>query len=228
MSDRSTPVLVRNTTTADFPAIVELTRSVYPTSPPWGVQQLESHLRVFPEGQIVASDPATGRIVGMAASLVVLWDDYDVTDNWRDFTDHGMFTNHDPEFGHTLYGAEIMVDPANQGRGIGSALYARRRELVKELGLWRIRAGARLRGYSLHADQLTPQEYVRQVARGVLRDPTLSFQLRHGFRVLQVVADYLRHDPESLGYAAVIEWLNPTAPPALDADCTNARYLETE
>jgi hypothetical protein len=30
--------------------------------------------------------------------------------------------------------------------------------------------------------------------------------------VLAVVSGYLRHDPESLGFAAVIEWLNPDAP----------------
>jgi hypothetical protein len=31
-----------------------------------------------------------------------------------------------------------------------------------------------------------------------------------------VVSGYLRHDPESLGHAAVIEWLNPEV--ATDAD----------
>ena len=40
-------------------------------------------------------------------------------------------------------------------------------------------------------------------------DPTLSFQLKEGFHVLAVVPHYLSDDPESLGYAAVIEWLNP-------------------
>ena len=49
---------------------------------------------------------------------------------------------------------------------------------------------------------------MREVVAGRLTDPTLSFQLRERFRVLAIVADYLRHDPESLGYAAVIEWIN--------------------
>ncbi|GEM_PF-1459647 len=43
----------------------------------------------------------------MAASLIVLWNDYDMKASWRDFTDHDMFTNHDPERGRTLYGAEV-------------------------------------------------------------------------------------------------------------------------
>ena len=58
-------------------------------------------------------------------------------------------------------------------------------------------------------------DYVARVVSGRIVGPTLSFQLREGFRVIAVVPDYLRHDPESLGYAAVIEWLRhadaPTA-----------------
>jgi GNAT superfamily N-acetyltransferase len=145
----------------------------------------------------------------MAASLIVLWDDYSMDTAWRDFTDHGLFTNHDPEHGRTLYAAEIMVDPDCQGQGLGSRLYAARRELVERLGLLRIRAGARLRGYHVHAGRLAPEDYLEQVARGELHDPTLSFQLRRGFHVLGLIRGYLRHDPESLGYAACIEWLNP-------------------
>jgi GNAT superfamily N-acetyltransferase len=199
--------LVRNTRPEDFGGITELSGLVYADSPPWGDTQLGSHLRVFPEGQFVAVERATGHLVGMAASLVVLWDDYNVTDSWRDFTDHGMFTNHDPS-GHTLYGAEVMVHPSLQGRGIGGLLYRARRDLVRRLGLLRIRAGARLRGYHRVADRMSADEYVIRVINRELRDPTLSFQLRHGFRVIAVVPSYLRYDPESRGWAAVIEWVN--------------------
>jgi GNAT superfamily N-acetyltransferase len=196
-----------------FGGIQELTRSVYPNAPPWNPIQLRSHHDVFPEGQFVAIDRGSGRIVGMAASLIVLWDDYEIGTNWREFTDRGMFTNHDPEHGRTLYGAEIMVEPTLQGHGIGSRLYDRRRTLTEALGLLRIRAGARLRGYGRHAT-LTPEEYVQRVIAGEIRDPTLSFQLHRGFTVLAVVEGYLQHDAESLGYAAVIEWLNPKVEPA--------------
>lgn len=49
---------------------------------------------------------------------------------------------------------------------------------------------------------------MREILSGKLGDPTLSFQVKQGFQVLDVVHNYLRHDPESLGYAAIIEWLN--------------------
>ena len=145
----------------------------------------------------------------MTASLIVRWDDYEITDNWRDFTSRGMFTNHDPAGGHTLYAAEIMVLPSLQGKGIGKKLYAARRKLVERLKLLRIRAGGRLRGYHRFSEHMSPEEYVLRVVHGELSDPTLSFQLKQGYRVLAVTHGYLQNDPESLGYAAVIEWLNP-------------------
>jgi len=40
-------------------------------------------------------------------------------------------------------------------------------------------------------------------------NPTLSFQLARGFHVFDVVHGYLQHDPESLGWAALIQWINP-------------------
>lgn len=59
---------------------------------------------------------------------------------------------------------------------------------------------------------MTAIEYAAKVGQGELFDPTVSFQIRQGFRILGVVHDYLRHDPESLGHAALIEWLNPENP----------------
>jgi len=224
MSRIDNPIVVRNTRPEDFPEIIEMTRAVYPQSPPWTEAQLTSHLRQFPEGQFVALHPGPGRVAGMAASLIVLWDDYDMKSSWRDFTDHGMFTNHDPVRGHTLYAAEVMVHPDAQGRGLGSRIYEARRELTQRLGLLRIRAGARLRGYHRYADRMSAEEYAEKVVLGEIGDPTLSFQLRHGFRVLAVVPEYLRHDEESKGYAAVIEWLNPDRVRPEDAAGRDPRF----
>lgn len=209
MTTERSNVEVRATQRGDIAEIIELSRAVYPESVPWSQEQLESHLAVFPEGQFVAVENPSRRVVGTAASLIVLWDDYETDTNWRDFTAGGFFTNHDAQWGRTLYGAEVMVRPDRQGRGIGKQLYKARRELVERLGLLRIRAGARLRGYHCYAGQMSAREYVLRVSRGEIGDPTLSFQLHQGFVVIAVVSSYLRHDPESLGYAAVIEWFNP-------------------
>ena len=218
---------VRALLQADFAAVIALCERVYPESRPWTEQQLASHLAVFPEGQLVAEEVASGLLLGLASSLIVRWDDYDFHAEWREWTDHGFFTNHDSANGRTLYGAEVMVDPAVQRRGVGKRLYAARRDLVSRLGLRRIRAGARLRGYHRWANRLTPEDYVGGVVRGEIQDPTLTFQLREGFDVLAVVHAYLRNDPESLGYAAVIEWLNPEVALPEDALGRDPRFHRT-
>jgi GNAT superfamily N-acetyltransferase len=162
---------------------------------------------MFPEGQLVAFDARSGDVVGMVASLLVDWDDYDSLDSYGAMTGGCLFTNHDPA-GRTLYGAEVMVDPRRRREGIGRTLYAARRELARQLGLRRIRAGARLPGYHRHAHRISAEQYVEQVLRGELSDPTLSFQLSEGFRVLTVIPGYMRGDEQSCGYAALIEWMN--------------------
>jgi len=220
---RPAPTHVRETSAADIPGIIQLCRRVYAEAPPWKEEQLRSHQAVFPDGQLVAVDH-TGEILGFAACLIVNWDDYDAWDDWRDFTDKGYFTNHDPEHGRTLYGAEIMVDPTQQGRGLGSLIYQARRELCQRLDLRRIRAGARLRGYHQHAAEMSAAEYVTKVVRGELRDPTLSFQLSRGFDVLGVVQNYLRHDPDSRGWAALIEWRNPDLPQPENCPLRDPRF----
>jgi GNAT superfamily N-acetyltransferase len=202
-------VHVRNTAPRDFAGITDLCRRIYPDTPPWNAPQLSSHLRLFAEGQFVAVYGPEEKVVGMAASLIVEWDHYHMLDDWEQFTDDGMFTNHDPEHGHTLYGAEVIVDPELQHHGIGDKLYCARRALVEQKKLRRIRAGSRLRGYSDFAAWMTPEDYVVAVVHHREHDPTLSFQLQEGFHVLAVVPHYLSDDLASLGYAAVIEWLNP-------------------
>lgn len=193
-----------------FEAIQKLCKTVYPLSKPWTIAQLESHRSYFPDGQLVVLDESdNNRVVGFAFSLIVAWHDYSAKDNWVDFTSAGYFHNHDPKNGKTLYGAEVMVDPNYRGQGIGRLLYMGRQEIVEAYNLKRIRAGARLRGYSKHKDKFTPSEYVKQVVEKKIYDPTLSFQLGRGFKAIDVAANYLYDDPESLGHAAVIEWLNP-------------------
>lgn len=201
-------IIIRNTQPSDFGKIIALSKTVYSFPPHWTERQLTSHLKIFPDGQLVAIDSTTGTLVGMAASLIIRWDDYDLHGSWQDFTDRGMFTNHDPVRGRTLYGAEVMVAPDLQRRGIGSAIYAARRRLVERLKLPRLRAGARLRGYYRYANLMSPEEYTIQVVRGQIKGMTLAFQLKEGFRVLAVVSDYLPGDPESLGHVAIVEWIN--------------------
>jgi phosphoenolpyruvate carboxylase len=209
VNDKLKNYVVINPLPKHFLEIQNLCRRVYPFSKPWTIDQLESHRFHFPDGQLIVVDTTSNKVVGLAFSLIVDWSEYTPQDNWIDFTSAGFFHNHNPKKGKTLYGAEVMVDPDVRGKGIGKMLYEGRRQIVEKYGLKRIRAGARLRGYSKFQNQLAPDEYVRKVVAKEIYDPTLSFQLGQGFKVIDVAAGYLMNDPESLGYAAVIEWLNP-------------------
>lgn len=194
---------------ADREQIIDMGRLVYPKDTAYLPEHFNAMMRVFPHGQLVAVDATNHHILGYALSLIVNWDDYEVHGNWATFTDDGYFTNHDPEHGRTLYGADIMVHPDARGKGVGSAIYQARFELCQQLSLLRIRAGARLRGYHRYAEAMSPKEYTFRVARREIVDATLSFQIKRGFHIIAVVENYLAIDPESLGHAAVIEWLNP-------------------
>ena len=72
---------------------------------------------------------------------------------------------------------------------------------------------------------MTADDYVAQVVAGRIKGPTLSFQLREGFEVIDVVKDYLGLDPESLGYAALIEWINHEVARPEDTAHRNPRFL---
>jgi predicted amidohydrolase/GNAT superfamily N-acetyltransferase len=218
-------IIVRNTLEDDIPGVRELARLIYPDIAPWSEEQLRKHRELFPQGQFVAVDTVTGLVVGMCSSLIIDWDHYDADQDWSSFTDSGTFTNHDPVHGGSLFAADVMVRPGLQGHGIGKRLYQHGRfGLARQIGLRRILAGSRLRGYHRYSATLTADEYVLEVVQGRLNDPTLSFQLSQGFHVLATVGGYFKGDPESQGWAAVIEWLNPDVADPEDYDQGDPRF----
>lgn len=213
-------VTIRNLTHADIEAATDLQGRVYRSIPAFRVEQFESLLSRFPEGQFVAE--LDGRLVGMAISLVILWDDYSLHHNWASVTNNGDFDTHDME-GRTLYGAEVCVASDTRGQGVGHRLYEARRSLCRAMNLKRIIAGGRLPGYRAHAAHMSPEEYAKRVIWGDLYDPVLRFQLDEGFDYCGIMHGYLPTDDESIGNASLIVWLNrdydpsrPTRLPAKD------------
>ena len=218
-------VVIRNTAPEHFTGISELASLIYPDLSPWTEEYLASHLKAFPQGQFVAVEQASGLVVGACSGLVIDWDKHPDTSSWNALTAGGYYTNHDPVNGNTLLAADVMVRPGFQGQGIGRQLYQRGRfDLARQLGLWRIVAGSRLRGYHRYADRLTAEQYAIEVIQGRLNDPTLSFQLHLGFRVTAVIGNYFAGDPESRGFAALIEWLNDEVADAKDYQAGDPRF----
>lgn len=200
---------VREATHEDLPKLVELNKTCFPAMAEenivWTIAQLSNHLRLFPQGQLVAEE--NGQILGAVSSLIIdLGTDPYRTHTYAGITDGGYFHNHDPE-GDSLYGADVYVHPDARGKGIGHALYQARRDLCKRLNLRRIIAGGRIHGYHEHAADKTAEAYIRSVENGEIKDLVLSFQLREGFVVRGVMKNYIQ-DPLSHNHATFLEWLN--------------------
>jgi GNAT superfamily N-acetyltransferase len=204
---RKSTLSIRQAHTEDVARLARINRAAYPDlvedGVVWSEAQLHLHLARFPEGQMVAE--LDGAPAGAVSTFIVPRKrDPMAQHSWREITDDGTFASHDPD-GPTLYLADIYVDPAAWGRGVGPTLYAGLRDLCAHLGLWRIVAGGRLWGYHEYANRMWPEEYVQRVVDGELHDRVLSSQLRAGYRVRGILAEYLK-DPRSHNYATLLEW----------------------
>jgi hypothetical protein len=197
---------------ADFAAIQDIGRQVYPHDEPYSDAELAEHNAVFPQGQFVAEHLPTASVAGVHFTLRLQFEDFHIDDPWDVLTDHGLFDDHNPN-GHTLYGADVFVSPAHQHHGLAHALTDATRALVVEENLWRMVGGSRLPGYGKVAATVSAETYVAEVVAGKRADPVLSVHIKDGWSVVKPIRGYLQHDPESANWAAVIQWINPKCPP---------------
>ncbi len=198
-------ILVREIQREDLERLVQLQLKCFPGMKPWTKDQIESQLRLFPEGQICVE--YEGKIVASSSSLILDFAMYDEWHNWREIADSGFIRNHNPE-GNTLYGIEIMVDPEYRGMRLARRLYDARKKLAREKNLMRIVLGGRIPGYAEHKDAMTAREYVDKVINKSLIDPVLTTQVSNGFALKRLLKSYMDADKQSMGYATLLEWTN--------------------
>jgi ribosomal protein S18 acetylase RimI-like enzyme len=202
-------VKIRNTTYDDIIKIVELQKESFPFMARegmiWKPEQLQNHLRVFPEGQFCAE--SDGRIVGSVSSLIVKLDPEYQEHTWMGICGGPDFENHNPD-GDSLYGADVSTHPDYRRLKIATRLYDARKNLCIRLNLRRIIAGGRLFNYCEFAEKFSAEEYVKKVIDGDIDEPVLCFQLKNGFKFIKILPNYLK-DSRSLNYATFIEWKNP-------------------
>jgi GNAT superfamily N-acetyltransferase len=201
-------MLLRPSRPSDVTRLAELNRAAYPDLAGDGVvfeaSQLAAHQRVFPAGQIVAEEH--GRIVGAIATLLVPSAAALAQHSWYEITAGGLFDTHEAR-GDALYLADVYVDPAAWGRGVGAALYTALWDLARTTRARRVVAGGRLWGYHEVADHMTPSAYVDEVVRGLRKDKVLTSQLRAGFVVEGILEGYLE-DWRSKSFATLLVWTN--------------------
>jgi GNAT superfamily N-acetyltransferase len=165
-----------------------------------------AHIERFPEGQFAVLDEA-GRVVACSTDFRTRIDFDHFEHRYIEAVDHNWLGKHDPA-GDWLYGADIGVLPAYRRRGIATMLYQARHDLVRRLNLRGHVAGGMLKGYGLYKDQMPVETYIAKVITGELFDPTLSIQLKRGFKVHGIIQNYV-DDPSCANKAAFIVWRNP-------------------
>jgi len=166
---------------------------------------IEEQLKRFPEGHFVALDGED--VVGVAITMRTHHTPDEPPSKWLEAIGGPNMTNHEPD-GNWLYGVEMAVLPAYQGRGIGTRLYEARFNLVKRLNLKGWYAGGILMGYHRYTDEMTVGQYAEKVIARELDDPTVTMQMRRGFEARRFIEDY---DDEPLAGNGAIQiiWHNP-------------------
>ncbi len=205
LKDFEKKVKLRRLTMGDYDNLVEMQRRCFPGMTPWSPEQIESQLSIFPEGQLCIEHK--GRVVASSSSLVVDYDRYEDWHDWKRVADAGFIRNHTYD-GDTLYGIEIMVDPAYRGMHLARRLYNARKDLCREMNLARIVIGGRIPGFGSQPEDMTAREYVEKVIERGLYDPVLTTQVANGFVLKALIPDYFPSDAASRGYATHLEWTN--------------------
>lgn len=197
--------------TADLAAAcAELELSAFPHAEPADLldrEDIEAYAEIFPEGFFVCLDG--DRVAGQGAGIFLDFDFDHPQHRIVDITGEHQCLKHDWD-GDWYYGTDIVVHPDYRRRGIGRRLYELRKDVVRRYGKKGIIAGGHMPGFEHAKATMTAEEYVEQVARGDLYDPTLTFQLENGFEIRGVLHDYLR-DEATDNTSALIVWVNPEA-----------------
>jgi hypothetical protein len=111
-----------------------------------------------------------------------------------------------------MYGVESCVHPDYRSRGVGSKLMDARFDVLRRLNLRGMIAGGMPMDYHTVAEQMSFADYVREVVEGRRYDTNLTKQLHKGFRVHNLIPEYI-YDPRTLNWAVAIVWENPAYVP---------------
>ncbi|MFD2924962.1 GNAT family N-acetyltransferase [Halobacillus naozhouensis] len=198
-------IVIRNTTEGDLEEVAALSDQSFGPDISFKREHFASQCELFPEGQILVE--VDGKIVGSSSSLIVNFDEYKNNHSYTEISDYGYIRNHNQD-GVNLYGVEVCVHPDYRQLKLGRRLYEARKKLCKDLNLKSIVIGGRIPNYHKYADQLSVEKYADQVIERNIYDPVMTFQLKNGFVLNEIIPGYLPGDKESLEYATSMEWHN--------------------
>lgn len=192
----------------DAARLAEIQQACFPTLAPDHLitpEHFRAQIQKFPEGQLSVIDE-DGIIAASSGDMRINLDLNDYQHRYVDMVDHNWLTHHNPQ-GEWLYGFDIGVHPDYRGLGLSRLLYEARQNLARTLNLKGHIAGGMIKGYYKYKDTMSADDYVFAVENGDIFDPTLTPQLKRGFKVHGILHDYL-DDPSCDNKAALIVWHN--------------------
>ena len=197
---------------ADFPAFRERMARAYADLGGLAAEpdELELLLALYPGAQ--RSLYCDGVLVGGLLSRVVPYAEYACPHLQADLLDTTRYAGDDAR-GEALYGLDVFVDPACQGRGWGAFLIRFWVDLLRRDNLRALIGASRVPGYAAVYGTISLEDYARSVARGERRDPVLSVHLAAGHHLVCAAPDYDPHDRASLGQGYVVALPNPSFDP---------------
>lgn len=220
LSNPSSKLFIRNAKPGDVSAIASLSSRVYAGTGMHGYSEgsVTGQINNFPDGQFVIL--VDDKVVGYCATFRISEAIGLKPHTWTEITGNGYASRHDPN-GDWLYGMEVCVDPEFRGYRLGQRLYNERKKLCQALGLKGIVFAGRLPSLGKRVKKFgSVEDYVEAIKAKQARDPVLSFQLSNGFEVINIIANYLDVDHQSMGYGIHLIWRNPMVTATVESVAT--------
>ncbi len=189
--------------------LAEIQRACFPTISAEELitaAQYRKHTEIFPAGQMTIVD-ASGTPVACSTDMQCRMDFDHYQHTYLGVSGNNWLTTHDPH-GDWLYGVDISVHPDYQGVGLSKILYTARQNLARRLNLRGHILGGMIKGYGKIKGQMTAAEYIARLNDGSVFDPTVSVQMRRGYKIEGLLEDYV-DDPSCANKAALLVWRNP-------------------